>query len=1174
MNTKLLVNKKTHLLIILLLCIAPIKSSASTDHINSNTLISSPFYINTETNAVLDQDGLPLNFEHIIAPTINTNLKNESFLDTLSNNLRLIRGITVGNPLTPGETLLLTGTFIGIDIIDASHTLLSAHRYADNGTNVSYVDVLNFIARVTLDNYSALYSKPILSSIKDELVNANNLALTKGVVQFLVNQSKQVILNRIDAMNADSLASGASASDIENFTATANKGLGIVNRLITGESTFIDRCYFKIIKATANAADWIRTKIFRKPSMRDNLGDKIIDVVFANDTVQSLYNSAKNSINNATNYAAATGETIFNGIKWIVNTTKDANAAFTKTIETINGISSEIITDISQKSGELYATVTQTITSGTETVQHIFTVSANNAADAFSLAKSTVESALEILKNNPKSSLQALSFLQDAFIATKNVSLKDFIKSSVQTIEKGCETIVAAAVMNVITNSNDINTNLLVITALMVNNPDLFNLIFPDEETPNSSNPSADIIDMHDEMQNLFDTEINDLLAKLEKLPGNESDKINSAIQVNKEEVANSTFNKLTLLNFVDAKGDYKFDINELAKDNITVNTAKKRLTDLLSQSTSRTDKTTINKLISDIDTAVANRPVERSPEEQATYERLIIELNALIGTPNEQKLIDWVNELSDSDYNLVRDEIDVEIFKDTITQNTAALDKELSIKELIELKKIFNDFILKAEDFGYGTMLGEKGIFTKSFQDILTKAGINSPEKQQLLLNNITIIDEKLIETLKNNYSIAGNKQNLLNKITKNNGSIAFDALSNEGKIEFLNGLSDLTQEQRDSFIAAALQHTIDQANTAAELLALQKETFAQDDILLQALQDKIKIALTNEYKYLPPLDQYNFKRSLLDQTDFTDYSRAFKMLSLADQQAVASLVGISDIELKTFQKGFLADKIFFSKTFDEINTLIRDIKTINDKTPNYFSNTDIAGKHGYLYIADAIMSKTQDIIEQKIKSSGVASNSIFKNSADYFKIVLLDISSGDAYATAFRELPLTAQHELAQQFALEQDNSFKEFQNSLFDDEVGVATTPAELSALQDIATNLGIDTAEVTARLNKAIASGVSIEKPKARNIELNPDDLVKQQENSGGGTENISEPTQNEIGQEFDSESLSEDTFYDSYESEEERKRAEEKYQEENIAKKTEELAEKRTAEEHSEPKEMI
>ncbi len=1133
--------------------------------------IDSIGFINTETGAILNsqaENNISSNLEEII----KEEERNTVFPSLTSEAITALQHLASGYQLTDKEKTLMSSMFLTIDIINAFQDFLD--QISDKSIEPAPLEtVTSFI--VWSSGRALVANKTILEMLKEDLNTAgkSKTALAKGIVQHL----SQRLLHRI------------SNKTIEEIRAT-NTGLAVIDRVITGKTTFLDRCYVKIVKSLTTATDWIR-KIFGKKSIRESLDINIVDVLLNESAALSALDYATTlSRDVQDNFAPQIKQLESNKIEtpqWTeVNSINIDNKIVPEVIDTfsittcvsqvmINGKIETIKTYVTQRTSDLidssgeekpFATITQLIQTPEGQVTQSYRITGNTANDAFETAKTITENS--ILKIQSEGSpltceVNLLEKFEIELAKTGKISPEDCTQATLEAINLQNQNSIIKMTQTVFELKPNITIsgvlNLIKINAL--------------QSTPSELALTQNDIDLSITIMTKALTPNEDILVSIQNVPGEEESKIDDLIQLKKQDIVNAIFDTYNLEILVNAKGDYKFDINQLALDTITANAAIARLNNLLGKA-SFIERKTINKLLADIDTALANRPIEREPEEEKRYKELIDQLNLLVEEDDESKIIDWGQKLSNADYLLARDAIDIELFKYTLKSTHSLASENLTTPELIEIKKVFTDFIMGAEDFGYGSLLATTNVFPNEYKNILIKAGINSPEQQQLLLNNVAIIESKLLEKLATEYDSQTNKKAWLDNLINTNNSIAFNALSNESKINFINDLIDLSQEERDYSLANALQSVVNKATTLKELCDLQKETFAQHDILLQTLQDKIKNSLIDYYKYLLPLDQYNLKRSFLDPKDFTDYSRAFKTLSFSDQQIVANTLNISSLELMAFQKSFLAEKIFYANTFNEINALKSDIKSFNKTTPNWFTNEDIAGKHGFLTIGDAIISQVQKLIEQNINTGIAVNENRSINDKDNFKITLLAINSSNDYATEFRELPLTAQYELAQQFGIEQDAQFKEFQNSLFNDEVGVATTPAELSALQDVGTKLKIDTTVVNARLNKAIASGVSIEEPKARNIELNPDALVKEQENPGKGTGNFSEPTKNEIGQEFDSESLSEDTFYDSYQSEEEIKNKEEEYQEENIAKKTEELAEKRAAEEYSGPKEKI
>lgn len=1096
-------------------------------------------FIDTQTGELLNNKGnasLSLELQDFLQKTETVQNTTPSLsTETVIALKKLINKTT----LTDQDNILLGSLFITIDIVNTFQDLLT--KISDKDAQpANERDIISFITwSAGRANFN---KKPCLEQLKEDI----NITIQEK--PDATNSLIKGILNYIEKGLIDEIS-----NETPEEATAITQGLGLINRIITQQLTTDDHMYFTIVNGLIQDGQWVQN-LFDQANLRDNFKLSIVDILLSEDMAAS-------ALDYSSTLEKSTQDTLHSSIKELNNliwsdtldpiimknniipeiTNSFIITACNAEIK-INEVSEKIITFITQHTANQQTTISnerqsvtliQLIQDGKKQITKSYIVTANTLEEATSTAKSIAETslqAIQVLSTGFSSSANALEALQQELIKTGKISEKDCIQSTYEQITD-LRSPLSSAIVNTIKNKIAIDPVLVTLQTIHL----LKLRLKEQQKTPNSFNPTQKEIEISAFMASkLLESDPN-IIKSLQELSSDEELIIDAFLQVNKKNIIDSVFNNYSLEDLIGNDGNYLFNIDELVKDNIAVAAAKEHITRLSNAATSRFDKINANALLSAIDTAVENRPPQLTDEEEIRYNQLNNDLNSLKESNNPKNILDWTETLNDNDWNLIKENAEVEILKISIDFYNQQNYSALSVNELVEMKKRLNNFIIEAENFGYGSLLNP----LTYDQHILVKAGINSIAQQQKLLDTTTIIDTQLVKILQEKYKSETNwvkfLDSLINTSSSLNDSIkAFRALTNESKVYFIKTCftdrDGKNKKTYDSYIAKALQSAIDNATTVKDLINLQKETFFQKDQLLNGLQNKIKDILVEEYSYkLTPTDKKNFSKSILDPKDFSDYSRAFKTLSLSEQNNIHAELGISDTELETFQRNFLADKIFYAKTIDEINRITNDINTINELEKDYFNSArDIKNKHGFDSIGDALTKATTEVVINKINLINIYNKAIGSD-ANYLKESLINMTSQDPYSSAFRQLPLSKQYEIAETFNIHTDADFKKFQNDIFSNRCSVATSQKNrqtLDLLINEATKLNLNSAIISfaeTNSNKLLDGTIPHEAPlipSGSPLDLNQ--IVKQEENSAAQDHSITppkEPTAQEFSEQI-------------------------------------------------------
>ena len=1188
---------------------------------------SFPIYynINSKTNPITSPNVKAIDsLNNLLDIRKNPTIKiSNNFLSSIK---KYASGANLKNEISIEKYNSLRGVLAGINILDAFKACLSQGN--KEGEGPSSEAVITFLNR-TIKNYlgdkniSLSGIRPdaslpmILNYIKQQL-NSDpyhyNFKFRKAIFNYIVNKMEQKIYNS----QIGTLSDDQSVNYLQEF----NKHLTVTNNILEGKSTFKERCYLKITKTLFSIAHWIRTKVFRKTGIEDQNNPLSTILNFESINTDFISMLAKqhektflddNTMNEEFKTQEIESDNSSDQNKEIFNFTINKKSITIKSEEHF------IYSSFIQKklaaggNGYPYGAMTQTIYNNheEEIVSHTFKVNSKiNIPNIEDEAKKYILNSLDSLSRTEIQSAEEAITLLSKNIIEKNRTDNTNTDASINTNVGMLLTDSSVQVFNSthVENAVEIitaNENIAGMTLFIENQDNEFfhsiidsssNDQFVDFDVQSISSAQSYVTADSKSLSN------QDFLSMAESLTNTLSEEkaiIETAAIATLETMKSSLKN----ISATDMLNTNKFNFDEAVKYLDFVSSIKNHLDMLSTKATSYSDERAIQDCISRLNTAFANRQPELSEEEKQKYKRLKEELDQFITTGSletNEKFYKWVQNLYDTDinqFNLIKNDIDSAVFKENIKLYNGQLANDLTINELIELKNIFGDFIMGAENYGYGTLEFLNNPATsyeeKNYQDILIKAGINSPKQQQQLFDNLITIDKRLQNKLLEEYNKQGSDTSAKNAfintlaegaLTNNDYVNAFNALSNESKINFINNLpnndndNDLTTQQRNEAISVTLQKTIDSAITESAILTLQKDMFARGDVVLQALQDKIKTVLTNKYKDLPTSDQSNFKRSMLDPQDFTDYSRAFKILSLSDQKSIAADLKIDDNELKKFQKILLADKIFYAKTIDELNQLKADINKFNNADNTYFTNQDLGGKHGLTLIGTAFTQKTQDLIAQRIHDNALFTDT--QNGTDYFVNSLLDFKSQDPYASAFRQLSLLKQNEIAQTLNLQDDSinknltNFKKFMTKALTDQANMLTDSVDLNYLRDDANTLltnriitNITFENIQKRANQAQSQTLQEIKPEGRSVTFDPNSFVAGTPSTDGQDIKPIDPkipTAADIKTQFDSQTLPRDFSVDKNSDEKQKAEDEAEYRREQIAQETERAAQEQAA----------
>lgn len=1107
--------------------------------LDQNEPLLAPFYVNLETGMIVGADGTQASAPQDIQGLV-FNPQPQSGPSFSSKMTTAFKKAATGKDLSDSEGLMINSIFLTVDLVNACHTLLRPIAAETVGPKPSNSEILFFLATVTAK--ATVNLKNPLIVLQEELAYKNNALFTKAVVGWVVNQVEQESLKKVQSINRNSLLTGAKVEEVNAFTQSAMSALGMVKRIIKGESTFMDRVYFKISKSIIYTVDWIRTKVFKKQSIRVNFSTNIVNTILANDRVQGLYQSAQALAENA-NHALDIAVTFAgNAIEFgkdTITQIKDAAGNVVDSIKiTANDLkiklgdkTEDVKTYISQNIESLsttastgMATITQTIGEGTEQIRHVYTVSKETADAAFATAKEAAASALNTVKDGTQSALETLTEISQTLISTNAVTIDNCIESTYAFLDSIPQTI-GQTIATILSQTNDIRVVMTALTALQFANPEAFDLLLA-EDSPTLTLPSQDALDHLEDIRTLFNTESDDRGSQLATIQTNDTAKLESAIYSTKENLIQDIFNSYLIADFINPDGSSRIDITEIVKDSITTRYAQERI-NTLRTTASLQDKKHLNQLLDDFDTAIAQRMPTLSNEEQQEYVNLLAELELHSGLAHQNELYDWLSTLTSEQMNLIMQDVNVVLIQNLLSNS---IDQDLNTQttsQLAELKESLTDFVIEAEMFGYGNTMPD-AISEKIV--LLQKAGINSKEQQQKILDTLKAIDQKIITTITSEYAQQNDK---ISYLTKLNQTTHFKALSNQTKIDFINGLKEISTAQKMNLINSFLNEQLNNLKTSSDIMALQTKLFAHHDDSIPGLNEKIKNILVTEYNNLKDhVEQGYFSQEITSTTSMTDSARAFKTLSFSDQKEISSLLGIAQDRLQTFQKAALADKIYFAKTPSEINSLKTDINTLG-----YFTNQDLNNKYGYGSVADALITKTQEIVEYQVNSH--------HNPLDYINTVLLDLASDNPYAKALRELPLKEQYAVAESLNIHTSSNFKEFQKSIIEDEFAIATTTTELESLKTAASSVGVDTTllqKIEERYNQSINSTITEEPIAPRAPTLDPTTIIEPTTATNETSTQPSEPTIEEIQQKFNQETLSQE-FYGTTKEEQEKERME-------------------------------